>query len=80
MKLVVEDRLLKISVADQGPGIAEEKLSSIFDPFVRVNSPQSGKGYGLGLAITRGAPCGSVDAHNGRESGLQIHLRIPHWQ
>lgn len=83
VKLAVEDRLLTISVADQGPGIAEEKLSSIFDPFVRVNSPQSGKGYGLGLAITRKvllAHGGSVDAHNGREGGLQIHLRLPHWQ
>lgn len=75
VKLAVEDRLLTISVADQEPGIAEEKLSSIFDPFVRVNSPQSGKGYGLGLAITRKvllAHGGSVDAHNGREGGLQI--------
>lgn len=80
---LVEDRLLTISVADQGQGIAKEKLSSIFDPFVRVNSPQSSKGYGLGLAITRKvllAHGGSVDAHNGREGGLQIHLRLLHWQ
>lgn len=83
VSLATEDRLLTISVTDQGPGIASEKLSSIFDPFVRVNSPQSGKGYGLGLAITRKvllAHGGSVDAHNGRDGGLQIQLRLPHWQ
>lgn len=44
VSLAAEDRLLTISVTDQGPGIPSEKLSSIFDPFVRVNSPQSGKG------------------------------------
>lgn len=36
-----------------GAGCGKNKLSSIFDPFIRIESPQSGKGYGLGLAIAR---------------------------
>lgn len=76
------DSLLDITVADQGPGVEESRLSSIFDPFVRVNGPLNGKGYGLGLAITRKvalAHGGQVAAHNGVNGGLVISIRIPHW-
>ncbi len=78
-----EDAWLVIAVSDQGPGVEENKLSSIFDPFVRVNSPQAGKGYGLGLAITRKvvlAHGGQVEAHNGPDGGLVILIRIPQWK
>ncbi|CAI0693724.1 Sensor protein CpxA [Serratia ficaria] len=77
------DQLFQIEVSDQGPGVEESKLSSIFDPFVRVKSAQSGKGYGLGLAITRKvvlAHGGQVEARNGEKEGLIITLRIPRWQ
>ncbi|MFY3758073.1 ATP-binding protein, partial [Escherichia coli] len=56
---------------------------SIFDPFVRVNSPKSGKGYGLGLAITRKvllAHGGQAEARNGEQGGLVITLKVPGWQ
>lgn len=75
--------VLEILVSDQGPGVEESKLSSIFDAFVRVNSPLAGKGYGLGLAITRKvilAHGGQVEARNGPAGGLQIRIRLPHWQ
>ncbi|XBS68713.1 ATP-binding protein [Acerihabitans sp. KWT182] len=78
-----QDGWLSITVTDQGPGVDENKLSSIFDPFVRVNSPQAGKGYGLGLAITRKvvlAHGGQVEAHNKPGGGLMIRIRIPHWR
>ncbi|EPC5389876.1 ATP-binding protein [Serratia liquefaciens] len=77
------DQLFQIEVSDQGPGVEESKLSSIFDPFVRVKSAMSGKGYGLGLAITRKvvlAHGGQVEARNGEQEGLVITLRIPRWQ
>lgn len=76
------DSQLDITVADQGPGVEESKLSSIFDPFVRVNSPLNGKGYGLGLAIARKAVLvhsGQVEAFNGANGGLVIRIRIPRW-
>lgn len=76
------DQLFQIEVSDQGPGVEESKLSSIFDPFVRVKSALSGKGYGLGLAITRKvvlAHGGQVEARNGELEGLVITLRIPRW-
>lgn len=77
-----EQDWLTINVADQGPGVDASKLSSIFDPFVRVNSPLSGKGYGLGLSIVRKvliAHQGEVSAVNGKNGGLELTLRLPHW-
>jgi len=73
---------LVISVRDRGPGVEADKLSSIFDPFVRVNSPLSGKGYGLGLSIVRKvvtAHQGEVSAVNARDGGLELTIRLPHW-
>ncbi|ATM86811.1 ATP-binding protein [Yersinia massiliensis] len=77
------EKLYQIQVADQGPGVEESKLSCIFDPFVRVKSAMSGKGYGLGLAITRKvilAHRGQVEARNGEQGGLVITLRVPRWR
>ncbi|WHS99904.1 MAG: Adaptive-response sensory-kinase SasA [Pantoea stewartii] len=83
VSLQVEQQWLAIQVRDQGPGVDENKLSSIFDPFVRVNSPLLGKGYGLGLAIVRKvvlAHHGEVRAVNRPEGGLELTLRLPRWQ
>ena len=83
VSLCREDPWLVITVSDQGPGVEENKLSSIFDPFVRVNSPLAGKGYGLGLAITRKvvlSHAGQVEAYNGADGGLVIRMRLPHWE
>ncbi|ANI31323.1 histidine kinase [Yersinia entomophaga] len=76
------EKQYQIEVVDQGPGVEESRLSSIFDPFVRVKSAMSGKGYGLGLAITRKvilAHGGQVEAKNGEQGGLVIRLRVPQW-
>lgn len=83
VSLVQAEEWLTIEVEDQGPGVEEDKLSSIFDPFVRVKSPLSGKGYGLGLAITRKvmlAHDGKVEARNAAPHGLIISLQVPHWK
>ncbi|HLM68379.1 MAG TPA: HAMP domain-containing sensor histidine kinase [Longimicrobium sp.] len=47
-----------VRIADNGPGIAPDKLERIFQPFVSTK----GKGMGLGLAICREI----VEAHAGR--------------
>ncbi|EJL89264.1 ATP-binding protein [Pantoea sp. GM01] len=83
VSLQAENQWLAISVRDQGPGVDDEKLSSIFDPFVRVNSPLMGKGYGLGLSIVRKvilAHHGEVQAVNRPEGGLELTLRLPRWK
>ena len=82
VKVDIERETLLLTVSDSGPGVAEERISSIFDPFVRVDSKVSGKGYGLGLAIVRKvvlAHRGEVFASNRREGGLKISIRLPRW-
>ena len=45
---------VRISVADNGMGIAPHQLAVIFEPFVQVGSKQRTQGgFGLGLAISR---------------------------
>jgi signal transduction histidine kinase len=46
---------VRLTVEDDGPGIAEKDRIRIFDPFVRLDSSRNREfgGYGLGLAIVR---------------------------
>jgi signal transduction histidine kinase len=74
------DDLLKVCVADQGPGVRRDELERIFQPFSRGNDAAPRGGYGLGLAIARQA----IECHGGRiyaslpgVGGLAIMLEIP---
>ncbi|MGL5286547.1 MAG: sensor histidine kinase [Aeromonas sp.] len=80
MQLGQEGERACVRIRDQGPGVEEEKLSAIFDPFVRIGSPMQGKGYGLGLAIARKAMLcqgGNISASNRPEGGLEVVLMLP---
>ncbi|MEU1159490.1 HAMP domain-containing sensor histidine kinase [Streptomyces sp. NPDC090075] len=52
------DGVVRVCVADEGPGLAEEDAARIFDRFFRVGSAE---GSGLGMAIVQGV----VEAHGG---------------
>jgi two-component system sensor kinase FixL len=54
----IEGEMVEISVADRGPGIAEEIASHLFQPFVTTKR----EGMGVGLSISRTI----VEAHGGR--------------
>ena len=49
------DTQVRVHVRDTGIGIPEDKITSVFDPFVQVNRQLSrpSEGVGLGLAISR---------------------------
>jgi signal transduction histidine kinase len=69
-------RAVRISVADNGKGIATEKLETIWEPYV-TNKPG---GTGLGLAIARQAVWahdGTVNATSTLGKGTEIQLTIP---
>ncbi|MET7680186.1 HAMP domain-containing sensor histidine kinase [Streptomyces sp. NPDC005423] len=71
------DGLVRLSVADQGPGLAEEDASRIFDRFFRAGG---GAGSGLGLAIVQGvvqAHGGEVTVRTAPGEGLAVTVTLP---
>lgn len=71
-----------ITVADNGPGLPEDQLEKVFEPFVRLERSRSRDtgGVGLGLAIARTivqAHGGDVTLRNRPEGGLEATLRLP---
>ncbi|TFW15832.1 ATP-binding protein [Duganella callida] len=77
-----ENGAVTIAVRDHGPGVPEEALASLFDPYVRLEHgrDQNDGGLGLGLGIARGV----IEAHGGRlilenhpEGGLNATIRLP---
>jgi signal transduction histidine kinase len=72
---------VQVRVRDQGPGLAEDELETVFDPFVRLETSRSRAtgGAGLGLTIARALA---------EKDGATLHLRnhpqggleaIVHW-
>lgn len=64
VKLWVDSNQIRLSVANQGPGIPEEELPKLFTRFHRCPSPPNKQvgGLGLGLYIARGL----IESHGGR--------------
>jgi signal transduction histidine kinase len=71
----------KIRVRDYGPGVPDESLPRLFDPFYRVEQDRDRKsgGVGLGLSIARRA----VELHKGKltasnaSPGLLVEIDLP---
>ena len=53
VRVEVEERLIRVSVDDSGPGIPAEDLPYIFDRFYKVDKSRGSEGSGLGLYIAR---------------------------
>ena len=83
-RIHVEDspQALRIHVMDNGPGIQEDELERVFEPFYRLDpsrSRQSG-GTGLGLAIARDiiqTHGGQLTLHNRSGGGLDAVIVLP---
>jgi signal transduction histidine kinase len=83
VSVTVEDGpAVVIRVRDQGPGIPEEHLAKVFEPFYRVESSRNRDtgGTGLGLCIARDiaqAHGGSLKLSNLPRRGLLATLTLP---
>lgn len=67
----------QISVADDGPGISEDKRNHVFDPFFS----QRAGGIGLGLAIVRQivyAHFGEIFVQESPQHGAEFIIRLPY--
>ncbi|HEY9103512.1 ATP-binding protein [Chitinimonas sp.] len=70
-----------IHIRDNGPGIPEEQLEAVFQPFYRLEGSRNRDtgGTGLGLAIARQlslAMNATLTLHNRPEGGLEARLRF----
>ncbi|MBA5686585.1 ATP-binding protein [Rugamonas apoptosis] len=67
-----------VSISDSGPGIPEQVVAHLFEPF--FTTKPSGKGLGLGLAISSSivqAMNGQLTARNLPDGGARFELRLP---
>ncbi len=69
-----------LTVRDNGPGVAPEKLGQLTTPFFRGDAARTAAtGAGLGLAIVEKALLrmgGSLELNNAPEGGLMAHVRL----
>ena len=77
-----EDAHSIVTVRDRGPGVPEQQVESLFEPFTRVAEARerTSGGAGLGLAIARRAievHQGEVTARNHPEGGFEVAIRLP---
>ena len=84
----VEIRLKKsdagtlIEIQDHGPGIQDEELDLIFEPFYRTDKSRNRKngGYGLGLSLCKTiieAHGGTIDVQSNTGKGAMFSLHLP---
>ena len=74
----IEEDCICILFRDNGPGISEQAMSKIFDPF--YTTKPVGKGTGLGLSISYGIierHGGQLSVSNAPEGGAEFKLCLP---
>jgi signal transduction histidine kinase len=81
----VEGGEVRLAIRNGGPPIRADALPTIFEPLVRVSSPESNKhrrrgSIGLGLYIARevaAAHGGDIDVESSEEAGTVFTVRLP---
>ncbi|WP_434762152.1 envelope stress sensor histidine kinase CpxA [Vibrio fortis] len=82
VQMSVKQDQLTIQVNDNGDGVPEAELESIFRPFYRVSTARDrhSGGTGLGLTITESAirqHSGTITASRSSLGGLQVEITLP---
>lgn len=83
VRLSCVDKRITIMIEDNGPGIPNDELAKVFQPYYRAKNvvSQSSAGAGLGLTIANEI----IHAHNGKiqlrnrtdQNGLQVIVTLP---
>ncbi|WP_298448562.1 sensor histidine kinase [uncultured Marinobacter sp.] len=80
VSLALSSGWISLAIEDEGPGVAEDVLEHLFEPFFRADKSRGGQGWGLGLAIAKDiieAHDGDITARNSEHGGLQVVARLP---
>ena len=68
--------MIRLSVADRGPGIPAEAMDKLFEPFWSTKA----EGMGIGLAVCRSIVAshhGTIDVANAPDGGAAFCVRLP---
>lgn len=79
VRLVADGADARFEIEDQGPGIPDEVLPHVFDPFYRAQQ-STGRGLGLGLTIALGivrAHRGAIWAESEKGKGATFVFTMP---
>ncbi len=81
VRVVCQQAQIQIKVIDQGPGVPESQLKTIFKPFARLDEARHSEtgGYGVGLALAQKIMQkhhGEIYAQNRAEGGLCVVLGL----
>ncbi len=76
-----EPETIVLKVTDCGPGVSEQFLQRVFDPFFRVDEARTRESGGVGLGLTIVKTCveacqGTVSCRNRQPSGLEVVFRL----
>ena len=77
-----EEKFCRLTVEDNGIGVAEQELASIFERFYRADQARAGRadGHGLGLSIARmivRAHGGQIEVQSRKGAGSRFHILLP---
>ncbi|WP_189338627.1 sensor histidine kinase [Sphingobium sp. SCG-1] len=80
MSLVHDASLARLSVFDDGPGVADHELPRLFETYHQASANRRRGGSGLGLAVARWviqSHQGTISAKNCAQGGLAILIELP---
>ena len=82
VSVVREDGAIRVVVADDGPGISEDRMEEMMEPFTRMEGSRNREtgGAGLGLALVRAIMAehgGALRLVNRAGGGLEASLVLP---
>jgi signal transduction histidine kinase len=77
-------RLLTLTVADRGPGVAPSELALIFDNFYRAaGAERAASGHGIGLAVCKRlveSMSGTIAARAREGGGMEVVVTLPTYE
>ena len=82
VELIESAHHYQLKIVDQGPGVPQDLLQTIFKPFFRVDKSRArdGDSFGLGLALAQrqlAAIRASIQAENCQPTGLSMRIELP---
>lgn len=82
VSLIPEINGVRIFIRDSGPGIPEDELERVFQPFYRVDASRSREtgGLGMGLSVARAIVLehrGAIQLRNRKPHGLEVEVFLP---